>query len=106
MTPKLVLILLLVGSAVSGWTQTPKPIRLRTETLLPPTRGGVARAAMPVDPDPASSGLFLVQFRSTPNPETRDRLLRLGVSLLQYVPEDAFLARLISVPLATLRRDP
>ncbi len=106
MIPRLVLILLLVGSVVSGWTQTIKPIRLRTETLLPPARGGLARAAMPADPDPASPGLFLVQFRSPPNPETRDRLSRLGVSLLQYVPEDAFLARLISVPLTTLRQDP
>lgn len=83
-----------------------KPIRLRSETLLPPARGGVARAALPASADSASSGLYLVQFRSSPGPETRDRLSGLGVSLLQYVPDDAFLARLVSVPLAALREDP
>ena len=106
MIPRLVLILLLVGSAVSGWAQTTKPIRLRTETLLPPARGIVARAAVPDPSVSAVSGLYLVQFRSAPDAGTRDRLSALGVSLLQYVPDDAFLSRLSSVSFAMLLADP
>lgn len=104
--PRLVLILLLIGSGVSGWAQASKPIRLRTETLLPAARGAVARAAVPDPSDPEVSGLYLIQFRSAPDAVTRDRLSGLGVSLIQYVPDDAFLSRLRSASLAALRADP
>lgn len=96
----------MVGSAASGWAQPSKPIRLRTETLLAPAQRGLARATMPDASDSAVSGLYLVQFRYAPDAETRNRLSALGASLIQYVPEDAFLSRLESVSLATLRADP
>ena len=45
----------------------------------------------------AASGLFLVQFSGPPGPVRRAELRLAGVELLQYVPDDAFIAKLNNV---------
>lgn len=42
---------------------------------------------------PPDTGLWLIQFRDAPRPEWREQLRALGVELLRYVPDDAFVAR-------------
>ena len=87
-------------------------IRLRNEiidtafapaaaTALPGTRtvaGSKNQAAV--------SGLFLIQFRDHPRPNWRAELSAAHVDLLQYVPDDTFVARLEGVSLAQLQTLP
>ena len=91
----------LIGSSV--WAQTQKPIRLRTETLTTPSRAAVARATVPDPSEPAVSGLYLIQFEDKPGAALRDQLATQGVTLLSFVPEDAFICRLAGVTLSSLR---
>ncbi|MDW8309433.1 MAG: S8 family serine peptidase, partial [Verrucomicrobiales bacterium] len=73
--------------------ETFKPIRLRDQALWPAAAfSQPARALAAPEPLPAS-GLWLVQFRAAPRPEWREQLQALGVELLRYVPENAFVAR-------------
>ena len=51
-------------------------------------------------------GLFLIQFESAPTPDQRGQLAALGVDLLSYVPDDAFIASLANVPSDRLRALP
>jgi hypothetical protein len=87
-----VLILLHFGAA--GQT---KQIRLRNETITTtPFARVVANArlqAQGLSAQTPISGLFLVQFEGQLEPAERAELHTLGVELLKYVPEDAFVAR-------------
>jgi hypothetical protein len=83
-----------------------KPIRLRNERIIttPTVSASAARTASP-DATPLN-GLFLVQFESQPAPEQRQQLATLGVDLLSYVPDDAFIADARNVPPNQLRALP
>ena len=78
-----------------------KTIHLRTETISTESRTNAAALA------PASglaaqapaAGLFLLQFEGTVTPGWQAELRTLGVELLKYVPDDAFIARFNQVPL-------
>lgn len=50
------------------------------------------------------SGLFLVQFRAPLATEQRAQLKQAGVTLIQYVPDDSYLARFKQVSPDTLRK--
>lgn len=91
------LISLLLTTGVSA---TEKPILLRNpfSTNAPAATISLQRAA-----PAAASGLFVIQFRSTLQPEWRTQLDRLGVTLLRYVPEDAFVAKLRGTQLSAIR---
>ncbi len=65
-----------------------KPLRLRNPLPPPPPGATTQHLARP-----QSSGLFIVQFRDGLRPEWRAQLASHGVTLLRYVPEDAFVAR-------------
>ena len=67
-----------------------KPIRLQNETIQP----GATRAALTTENKIPSDALVLVQFAGPLQSEWRSQLESLGVQLLQYVPEDAFIADL------------
>jgi subtilisin family serine protease len=83
-----------------------KPIRLRNGVVLTEaTRAGMNQAQSAL-PQPPVSGLFLIQFTSPPGRDMRDQLDTMGVDLLRYVPEDAFVARLEGVSLDRLRAQP
>ena len=74
----------------------PKQIRLRAETITttPAQKlAAVALAQRTGSPAQApASGLFLVQLESRLEPAERKELSGLGVALIKYVPEDAFIA--------------
>ncbi|HMP82176.1 MAG TPA: S8 family serine peptidase, partial [Verrucomicrobiota bacterium] len=54
-----------------------------------PTRSVLSQA----DDERESTGLFLVQFKVPPGPDERRELESLGIELLRYVPDDAYVAR-------------
>ncbi|MCX6895369.1 MAG: S8 family serine peptidase, partial [Verrucomicrobia bacterium] len=59
---------------------------------------GKAASALAARPAaPSASGLYLVQFAAAPSPEQRQQLREMGVELLRYVPDDAFIARFKNV---------
>lgn len=70
-----------------------KPIRLQNETIQP----GARRAALTTENKIPSDVLVLVQFAGPLQSEWRSQLESLGVQLVQYVPEDAFVADLNGV---------
>jgi Subtilase family/Bacterial TSP3 repeat len=79
--------------------QDTRYIRLKNETI--PTsakvigKGPVRPAAVPAA-TPGSPALLLVQFAGHPTAEQRDALRSVGVEPVQYVPDDAFIARVSS----------
>ena len=70
-----------------------KSIRLRNETITPTTSVNSLKSLAAAANDDPTNGLFLIQFTSTPQAAWREPLRGLGVELLQYVPDDAFIAR-------------
>src|SRR5437867_13340376 len=81
-----------------------KLIRLRNEVITTATPAkGVARLQAPIA-EPAVSGLYLVQFTNHIEAAWGDQLRAIGVNLLHYVPDDAFVAHVKGVRLSTLRR--
>ena len=79
--------------AAAGQT---KQIRLRNETITtkPAEKGAAAGQSRTQGllPQAPASGLFLVQFESQIDPAGRAELRALGVELVKYVPDDAFVA--------------
>ncbi len=79
-------------------TAQSKPIRLRNAVILTePSATAGAQAQAALTPSPAS-GLFLIQFTNAVSRASRAELRSLGVRLLKYVPDDAFIARFNNVP--------
>jgi len=66
-----------------------KRIHLRNELIITPS----AHQAKSVETN-NNSQLFLVQFQDHPKAAQRTQLLSMGVDLLTYVPDDAFIARI------------
>jgi subtilisin family serine protease len=72
-----------------------KSIRLRNETIVTnPSATNLSAANPALARSKPVSGLFLLQFQDHPQPAWRGQLKSLGVDLLRYVPDDAFIARL------------
>jgi hypothetical protein len=78
-----------------------KQIRLRNETITTTPAAKTAPAArfqaQGLSAQTPASGLFLVQFEGQLEPAERAELRTLGVELLKYVPEDAFVSRFNNV---------
>ena len=106
MIQRFLLLLSATLLVASAWAQSSKSIRLRTETIQTAPPSSVARAAVPDPAEPTVSGLYLLQFQSAPNPDLRTSLLAQGVDLLNFVPDDAYIARLQNVRLSQLRAQP
>jgi hypothetical protein len=100
--------LIVIGSllAFSPAGAQMKPIRLRNGVIPAQASQPVTNQVRSALVQPPVSGLFLVQFSSPPGREAREQLAFLGVDLLHYVPEDAFIVRLRGVSLDQLRTDP
>src|SRR5262245_45068915 len=94
--------LLLVCSVLSLAAQnekSEKPIRLRNQTIEPKsTTRAVSSAPL--------SGLYVIQFNAGLKPEEREQLRGLGVDLLRYVPDDAFVARVNGIAESAVRSLP
>jgi subtilisin family serine protease len=82
--------LLLLNFTASSQT---KEIRLRTGTITttPGAKAAAVQQALAVPPP--ASGFFLVQFEGVLQPAERLQLQALGVELIKYVPDDAFIAK-------------
>ncbi|MBE0545418.1 MAG: S8 family serine peptidase [Verrucomicrobia bacterium] len=78
-------------------------IRLRNEVITPEAPMA-ATAALAAAPEPAVSGLFLIQFTDSPQSAWREQLRGLGVELLHYVPEQAFVVKLEGARPGVLRQ--
>ncbi len=96
-------ILLAAGLLLSNFVaagQT-KQIRLRNETITTSPAAKMAPAArfqaQGLSAKTLASGLFLIQFENPLSPAERAELRALGVELLKYVPDDAFVARFNNV---------
>jgi len=82
-----------------------RSIRLRnaiieTDSVTNPVP--VALAAIPSQTQAAVSGLYLVQFNGALEPARRAEMQRAGIELLQYVPDDAFIAKFNNVSLTSV----
>jgi len=90
-------------------TNQTKFIRLRNETIATPHTDKTAASAPGMKNNlagtaaPASNGLFLVQFEDHPRAAWRAQLLSLGVDLVKYVPDDAYIARFKDAPLSAVQ---
>lgn len=99
-------VLLCLISSLTASAEPRKPIRLRHGVIHPehsPTAPGT-RAAVATAPDQPARGLFLVQFTEPPRPEWCEHLRAMGVELLHYVPEDAFVAQFEAAPPGRVRQ--
>ena len=76
-----------------------KAIRLRNEVIIPTdvSAPGAALAKSTVQQPPVS-GLMLVQLDGALTPGWQKELRSLGVELLKYVPDDAFITKFNNVP--------
>jgi hypothetical protein len=83
-----------------------RPIRLRNGVIPAQASQPATNQAKSALPQTPASGLFLVQFSNPPGREARAQLAAMGVDLLHYIPEDAFIARLRGVSLDQLRAAP
>jgi hypothetical protein len=95
---------LLLALAGSGAAES-KKVRLRSGAIETPPRAAVL-APQSLVPEPAVSGLFLVQLEGNLRPAWRAQLNAAGADPLRYVPDDAFVVRLRSTELARLRALP
>jgi subtilisin family serine protease len=84
-----------------------KQIRLRNGTITTAPAAKAAAAtqsrSQALSVQSPVSGLFLVQFESPLKPAERSELQALGIELLKYVPDDAFIAKFNSVSPDTVR---
>ena len=71
--------------------------------IAPDSTGGKGRQLRVAVEDVATSGLYLIQFSRAPSPAWRHQLRALGVDLLRYVPDDAYVARVHNARLGGIR---
>lgn len=85
-----------------------KTIRLRNEQIItPPAAPNTAKITQALSAAAtALNGLLVIQFENAPTPAQREELTKLGVDLLSYVPDDAFIADASNVPATKLRALP
>src|SRR5262245_30724373 len=88
---------LLFSGPPSARPEEAKLIHLRNQVIATPSAPQSSKALQAQAADTAASGLFLIQFNDRFQPEWRDQLQAMGVTLLRYVPDDAFVARLRNV---------
>ncbi len=102
------LILCLGLFAASMEANGPKYIRLRNETIATPSVTAQSRAARPALSIPAMEepGLVLVQFTDRMDPSWREELTALGMQLLHFIPDDAFVAHTDSQALEKVQQLP
>jgi len=82
-----------------------KPIRLRNETIVTDHQTNATGAAKSqgLAAQARANGLFLVQLEGAVTPGWRGQLRALGVEVLKYVPDDAFVTRFNNVSSNALR---
>ena len=89
-----------------GQAQDARFIRLRNGTITTPEPRHAALASAVATTTPATSGLFLIQVADQPQPTWRQELESRGVTLLYYVPDQAYVARFNQVHPTAVRALP
>lgn len=79
-------------------------VRLRNESFSTPDPG--VHTLRPQGVLPPVSGLFVLQLQHAPTADDRSALQQLGVELLRYVPDNAYVARLRQARLDQIRLHP
>ena len=92
--------LLFASFAAAGQTKT---MRLRNGFITTPPASKITAQSQAAAIQSPVSGLYLIQFEDPLQPAERVQLQALGVKLLKYVPDDAFIARLDNVSPVTVR---
>ncbi len=92
-------LLLACALCLASTSAAEKPIRLRNPISTSAPAVLQSQRLVPA----VANGLFVIQFREAVKPEGREQLAQLGVTLLRYVPEDAFIAKLKQVQLDQVR---
>jgi subtilisin family serine protease len=95
-----------VALCLCAFSLAAKPIKLRNQTIETSREGTGQKAEADGAASLPQQGLFLIQLSAPADAESRGQLISLGVELLHYVPEDAFVARLRNVPPGQVRRLP
>ena len=90
---------LLLMAAAAYAAQPEKIIRLRNERITTTPPGATAHKSATSS---RINGLIVIQFESAPSADQRQQLTELGIDLLTYVPDDAFIADAHEVPPAQL----
>jgi subtilisin family serine protease len=93
---------LLLAQVATAASQT-KTIRLRNETIITESRTNFAGLAQGLASQAPASGLFLIQLDGALTPAWQAELRSLGVELLKYVPDDAFITKFNNVPPGKVR---
>ena len=83
-----------------------KIVRLRNENILTPEKSQRLAARAKTPPEPAHTGLFVLQFDGPMQPAWTAELQQRGVTLVCYVPDHAFIARAAGVKLSDLEALP
>lgn len=97
------LLLVCWFSILSASGSNLKPLGLRNQDLAIKAAATAKTKALASAP---ASGLFVIQFREPVKPEWRAQLRALGVDLLRYVPQDAFVAQFENVNPKTIQKLP
>ena len=105
LTRRFSVVLALLLATVSALAAD-KIVRLRNENILTPEKGPRLAAQAKAQPEPAYTGLFVLQFDGPLEPAWRAELAQRGVTLIRYVPDHAFVARANGVPLRNLENLP
>ena len=101
------LALLISALGIGACSADQKFIRLRNELIPTSAPDRTSKASVQAHLlDEAVSGLYLVQFNERFEASWREPLGSLGVELVRFVPEDAFVARLTQVSVSKLRALP
>ena len=99
---QLILILPLLLASPLAFAASPT-IHLRNEPIATPDKTpALAGPAKPTANEAPHSGLFILQFDGPVQPAWRTELEQRGVTLVRYVPENAFIARASGVRLREL----
>jgi len=80
-----------------------KRIRLRNETIVTESKAQSSGNVQSLVAQAPTSGLFLIQLDNQPEAAERQKFASMGVELLKYVPDDAFIARFNQVSPSQVR---
>ena len=83
-----------------------KVVRLRNERIETPDKAQQLVQPLAQNPEPAHTGLFVLQFDGPVQTAWRAELKKHGVTLVRYVPDNAFIARADGVKLHDLETLP
>ncbi|MCC6484843.1 MAG: S8 family serine peptidase [Armatimonadetes bacterium] len=96
--PFLISVFLCLMAATSVWS-APAPLLLKAGPVDREVKSTVQLQSL----TPSRGGYYILQFSGTPRPEWKASLQKMGVKLRDYLPENAYIARLKRSQIAKVR---